>query len=156
MPSNIELDYTSRITQTRGSARIIERLDKLSAAGENKWISRCPAHNDRNPSLSIRELDDGRVLIHCFAGCSATDVMSSIGLTLSDLYPINPLSQSHMGTWQRQKLTEAYDFERSLITIYLSQQKEGKAAGLSDIQRVKLAYRRISKIRRVLNEQFTH
>jgi putative DNA primase/helicase len=34
------------------------------------WVARCPAHVDRTPSLSIREADDGRLLLHCFAGCA--------------------------------------------------------------------------------------
>ena len=33
------------------------------------YESRCPAHNDKNPSLSIREGDDEMALVHCFAGC---------------------------------------------------------------------------------------
>jgi putative DNA primase/helicase len=33
------------------------------------WVARCPAHADRTPSLSIREAEDGRLLLHCFAGC---------------------------------------------------------------------------------------
>lgn len=39
------------------------------AAGRGKWTACCPAHNDRSPSLSIREEAAGRVLVHCFAGC---------------------------------------------------------------------------------------
>ena len=40
------------------------------------WMARCPAHDDRYPSLSIRETDDGKVLVYCHAGC---DQMSVIG-----------------------------------------------------------------------------
>jgi len=50
-------------------------------------MARCPAHDDASPSLSVREMSDGRVLIHCFAGCSAAAVMESVGLTLRDLMP---------------------------------------------------------------------
>ena len=32
------------------------------------WMARCPAHDDRAPSLSIRDADDGKVLVHCHAG----------------------------------------------------------------------------------------
>jgi hypothetical protein len=39
------------------------------------WMARCPAHDDRNPSLSITQADD-RVLVHCFAGCSWQAVIS--------------------------------------------------------------------------------
>jgi DNA primase len=37
-------------------------------------MAKCPAHNDNNPSLSIREVD-GRVLVHCHAGCRQSDVI---------------------------------------------------------------------------------
>ncbi len=33
------------------------------------WMARCPAHDDRKPSLSIREGDHGKVLVCCHAGC---------------------------------------------------------------------------------------
>jgi hypothetical protein len=36
--------------------------------------------------LSIREMEDGRVLINCFGGCGAGDVVASLGLTLADLF----------------------------------------------------------------------
>ena len=53
------------------------------------WTCRCPAHVDRNPSLSIGTGDDGRVLVKCFAGCSADEVVAAIGLTTRDLMPDN-------------------------------------------------------------------
>lgn len=45
-----------------------------------RYSSQCPAHEDRDPSLSIREKDDGKILIHCHAGCETVDVLSAIGL----------------------------------------------------------------------------
>ena len=59
--------------------------------GAGRWIARCPAHNDKGPSLPIRELEDGRVLLHCFAGCSAESVLDAIGMTFSDLFSSRPL-----------------------------------------------------------------
>lgn len=50
-------------------------------------MAKCPAHDDKSPSLSVRETEDGRVLIHCHAGCGASDVLAAIGLTLADLFP---------------------------------------------------------------------
>jgi protein tyrosine phosphatase len=46
----------------------------------------CPAHNDKNPSLSIKETKDGDVLLHCFAGCGVDDVVAALGLEMSDLF----------------------------------------------------------------------
>ena len=68
-------------------------LDALRSAGcEPKptgkaWASRCPAHDDHNPSLSTTEGKDGRALIRCHAGCSTVDVVAALGLTMANLMP---------------------------------------------------------------------
>lgn len=56
------------------------------AAGEGKWVSRCPAHDDQHPSLSIAAGDDGRVLVHCHAGCTAAEVCTALGMKEADLF----------------------------------------------------------------------
>lgn len=48
------------------------------------YMALCPAHEDHNPSLCITEAD-GIILIHCFAGCRAVDVLKAVGLTFEDL-----------------------------------------------------------------------
>ncbi|WP_297477415.1 hypothetical protein [Ferrovum sp.] len=65
---------------------LLSRLEGVKETGPGRWVAKCPAHDDTSPSLSIRELGDGRILLHCFAGCAATDVLAAIGLTLSDLF----------------------------------------------------------------------
>lgn len=62
------------------------RLARARRAGQDKWIGRCPAHNDRNPSLSIAVGKDGRVLIHCFAGCTHRAILEALGLQERDLF----------------------------------------------------------------------
>jgi 5S rRNA maturation endonuclease (ribonuclease M5) len=52
------------------------------------WQAKCPAHEDSNPSLSIDEGDDGRILIKCHAGCTAAEICTKLGLKLKDLYPM--------------------------------------------------------------------
>jgi putative DNA primase/helicase len=42
------------------------------------WIARCPAHNDRKPSLSICDADEGKILIHCHAGCDQKRVIVAL------------------------------------------------------------------------------
>lgn len=66
---------------------LLSRLDKVRSTGSGSYTARCPGHDDRGPSLSIRELDDGRILLHCHAGCETHDVLAAVGLTFSDLYP---------------------------------------------------------------------
>ncbi len=67
--------------------QLLGLLDGLKVTGQSKWLARCPAHDDSHPSLSIRALDDGRVLLHCWSGCETEAVLSAIGLTFSDLFP---------------------------------------------------------------------
>ncbi len=66
---------------------LLTRLDAVRQVGPGRWLARCPAHDDRHASLSLRELDDGRVLVHDFAGCSVEDVLAAAGLTFDALYP---------------------------------------------------------------------
>jgi hypothetical protein len=42
------------------------------------WIARCPAHDDRTPSLSIRYAEDNKVLVHCHAGCDQERVIAAL------------------------------------------------------------------------------
>jgi hypothetical protein len=65
---------------------LLHRLEGVRQVGRDKWHARCPAHGDTTPSLAIREAEDGRVLIHCFAGCGAAEVLAATGLEFSDLY----------------------------------------------------------------------
>lgn len=64
----------------------IARMDNVRPTGRG-MMAKCPAHEDKSPSLSIREAEDGRILIYCYAGCSPQAIVSSLGLTLSDLFP---------------------------------------------------------------------
>jgi putative DNA primase/helicase len=66
--------------------QFLERLPDARRSGPG-YRALCPAHHDRNPSLSIREGNDGRILIKCHAGCTAEAVVAALGLHLSDLMP---------------------------------------------------------------------
>jgi len=58
------------------SSDSIVRALKARRSG-SAWMALCPAHEDRNPSLSIREVS-GKVLLHCHAGCSQRDVIQAL------------------------------------------------------------------------------
>lgn len=66
---------------------VLTRLHGVKPNGSGKWKACCPAHDDKDPSLSIKEGSDGRVLLHCWAGCETRDVTAAIGLELRDLFP---------------------------------------------------------------------
>lgn len=66
---------------------LIDRLDKVRETGRDRYIAKCPAHDDGDPSLSIRQLPDSRILLKCFAGCGAVDILNAVGLNWQSLMP---------------------------------------------------------------------
>jgi hypothetical protein len=74
------------------AAKLLDRLQRVKPTGPNRWVACCPSHEDRSPSLSIRELDDGRILLKDFGGCDTEAVLGAIGLSMTDLFP-QPLGE---------------------------------------------------------------
>jgi hypothetical protein len=66
---------------------ILSLLPKARQRQPGQYSAPCPAHDDKSPSLTIRENTDGAVLLHCFAGCAPGAVVAALGLELSDLFP---------------------------------------------------------------------
>lgn len=64
---------------------LLSRLDKVRKNGHG-WMACCPAHTDRNQSLSVTE-KDGKVLLYCFAGCQTIDVLTAVGMGWADIMP---------------------------------------------------------------------
>ena len=70
------------------------------------WVACCPAHSDREPSLSIGLGDEGQVLLTCFAGCSLEQIVEAMGITVADLFPkAASASESQPEQTQRNVLT---------------------------------------------------
>jgi AAA domain len=61
------------------NAAELARSLKAKRAGSG-WLTRCPAHDDRHPSLSISEGEDGRLLLHCHAGCEFDAILQAAGI----------------------------------------------------------------------------
>lgn len=66
--------------------RLLSRLERVRRTGPGQWVARCPAHDDKNPSLSIKQCDDGTILAHCFGGCDVGDILAAVGLEVRDLF----------------------------------------------------------------------
>lgn len=78
---------------------VLAGLERVKQTGPSSWLASCPtsrhAHGDRSRGLSVREGDEGRVLIHCFAGCPVDEVVNALGLELSDLFPARAITYPH-------------------------------------------------------------
>lgn len=76
---------TADIEDSGPTDRVLARLDGVIETG-NGWKARCPAHDDEHPSLSVDRGEDGRCLLHCFAGCTVEDITQALGLGVGDLF----------------------------------------------------------------------
>jgi archaellum biogenesis ATPase FlaH len=65
--------------------RVLARLDGVRRESDGGFVARCPAHDDRRPSLRVARGDRGNCLLHCRAGCSTDAVLHSLGLRMADL-----------------------------------------------------------------------
>jgi hypothetical protein len=112
---------------------LLARLQGVCRRGrESKWMARCPAHQDRSASLSVREEVDGRVLVHCFAGCATVDVIGAVGLSFEALFPVRPLDSSKpirsiRKPWRAGDLVQALEFELLVALVILADVAQGAA-----------------------------
>jgi len=132
---------------------ILTRLDKVKQTGPGKWIARCPAHEDRSPSLAIKD-NDGVVLMHCFAECSTDDICGSIGIELKDLFP--PSDKREWAQGREKPLVfgstrflaidalRCLSSEGSLLAICAADMAEGRVLGPDITARLIVACDRIA------------
>jgi hypothetical protein len=65
----------------------LSRLQKVRQTSPGEWVACCPAHDDKTPSLAVKEADDTRILVYCYAGCSFEEVCDAAGVKPEDLFP---------------------------------------------------------------------
>ena len=128
----------------------LNKLEKVSGK-KGHWTACCPAHADKNPSLAIRETDDGRILLKCFAGCSAYEVVSAVGMDLTDLFPKD---QSFMPSESNKPVKRPFyatdlmkiiHFEALITSIAAFDMAEGRQISPKDKKRLKTAFTRINE-----------
>jgi len=124
---------------------LLSRLDKVKSTGKDSWITRCPSRDDKTPSMTIRLLDDGRILIHDFGGDSPQEILNSIGLTFSDLFP-EPKGQHYKKERRPFPATDilrALTHEALVVSLAANAIVEGRSLDEVDLDRVILAHSRI-------------
>lgn len=159
--------FEGRITNTCASnsnpdpfARLLARLEGVQHHG-NGVRCICPGCGGKSRKLSLTQGDDGRVLLHCFAGCSPHDVLAAVGLTVNDLFVRR--IETNMTPAQKRELREhakqaqwraaldALLLEIGIVHIAARQVSAGDALNADDLARVGVACDRIRDAREVLN-----
>lgn len=124
---------------------LLSRLEKIRTTGPGRWIARCPAHEDRAPSLSVRELEDGRVLIHCFAGCAVQNVLAAVGLEFANLFPDLPVGHAkpERQSFNPRDVLACIALETAVVAAAGGALLEGKPFSEEDRERLALAVTRL-------------
>lgn len=130
---------------------LLNGLHGVRQTGHNKYVARCSAHDDRSPSLAIKDCGDGRVLIHCFAGCETEDVLSAVDLTFADLMP-ERIGGEHSYKPQRfdaRQVLATLDHESLVVAIIGADLLEHRAIDESTWNRLTQAVGRINTARAI-------
>lgn len=102
--------------------RFRQRVERWRDNGQGRYMCRCPAHEDKNPSLSVRENDDGMLLLHCFAGCSTSDILDAVGLSWRQMWPWD----SPGGANGSQRSRDRLSYYRTMLSILAADKDAGK------------------------------
>jgi hypothetical protein len=124
---------------------LLSHLDKVKPTAKGCFIARCPAHEDKSPSLTIRELDDGRVLLHCFGGCSVHEVLDAVGLDMAALFPPREIQHGkpERRPFPAADVLRAIGFESLVVCAAAVTMMSGEAFTQVDRDRLILATERI-------------
>ena len=138
--------------------RMLGMLTKVK--GRNgSWTACCPAHNDKGPSLAIRETSDGRVLIHCFAGCETLNVVQAFGMDMTYLFPPDDKRREYpvegkkslKPAFYASDLMRIISFEALVVSICAYDLSQGKKLSEGDRERMKLSQQRIEEAMKYAN-----
>ena len=138
---------------------LLNRLEKVKGS-KGRWTACCPAHADRSPSLAITHLDDGRILLKCFGGCSAYEIVAAVGMDIGDLFP-KENKLGYTSDTQSQKperrpfyatdLLRIIHFEALITSIAAFDLSEGRQVSDTDKKRLKTAFERINEAANYIN-----
>jgi hypothetical protein len=136
---------------------VLDRLEGVRRNGAGRAMARCPAHEDKRASLSIREIGDGTVLLHCFSGCYPIDVCRAIGLEFRHLFPDRGAEYSRIRRveeHERPRLSAsdalaALDIELSVVCVLGAEFLSNKVILEDDWKRLALAVNRLRAARDV-------
>lgn len=129
--------------------KLISRLSGVKKQGQYKWLSRCPAHQDKSPSLAIKLGPDGVILVHCFAGCSVHSVLQAISLEPTDLFPPKITKCAVKGAKDFDAYTALRAMADDVLIVLVACRmvlKGEKLAG-RDFERLSLSARRLQEAR---------
>ena len=136
---------------------VLGRVEKPRKGRPGQYIALCSAHVDKTPSLSIRETPEGAVLLHCFAGCEVADIVASMGMDMTDLYPPHDkpanAQKKIANLLTAGQALELLAQESLLVAIALTNYLHGITLTPQDTERLRLAAGRINLLKKHTGSQ---
>jgi 5S rRNA maturation endonuclease (ribonuclease M5) len=172
-----------RLLVNNGSGGLNQVLDALDEVGSNPrpsgngYAALCPAHDDRNPSLSVSEGEDGTVLMFCHAGCEIQEIMDALELPMTALFSsgggVNGAGTRTKGEHRRRSIEdlgpivttyEYYDYGQLRFQVcryepanggktFRQRQPDGEGGWIWNLQGVTPVLYRCSEVRDAVKEK---
>lgn len=136
--------------------KLLSKLQKVTAKkptkdGLNQWQALCPAHADKSPSLTITECTDNTVLLKCWSGCTASEIVRALGLELKDLFKYKPTHKQANNNQRLKKRPskQAIQHEKLIVSIAKASLNKGQQLTNTDQHRYQLALQRLKRLQHV-------
>ena len=141
---------------------LLNRLQNVKRTGDQQWRACCPVHESKSrSSLSIRQVEDGRLLIHCHGGCEPLEILKVCGLEMTDLMPeriTHNATPQEKRKWREaatmrdwQKARSSIQHEARVVWVAGKQIQDGKPLNHADDARLDEAVENIVQAGRALN-----
>lgn len=96
----------------------MKKIDRIisytnaTKTGDDQWQGKCPAHDDKKASLSIKEYTNGNVGLYCHTGCRAIEVLNAMKMTWKDLFEDEEdvIIETSNNAKQVSKIVNTYDY----------------------------------------------
>jgi len=154
-PTAHEVNNMTHFQAPANAQALLSRLDKVRKAG-NGWRAIPPGGSSH--SLAINIADDGRILLHDFAGRTPLEILHAVGLELADLFPERIRDDSpegrrkmrdgaRMANWSAA--LDVLNFEGAVVLAGAHETIAGRI-DVEGLHRLATAHDRIARAREVL------
>ena len=122
---------------------ILSRLDGVRDCGNGGFIAKCPSHDDKSPSMTVK-LDGDRVLIHCFAGCEPTEIVHALGMHWTDFFEGSiPQERTKRHRWPASLLLTALAEDTRWMMYATHQMYRGETLKPEELKRLEQIHVRL-------------
>lgn len=153
----------TQVLASRPIDKVLARLRKVKRTGDRQYQAECPCHHDEHASLSVKEAEDGRVLITCHAGCETESILKELGLGWPDLYPDQGEIWGHKDERPQARVTATYNYTdeqgellyqvlRYVPKTFRHRRPDGRGGYVWNLQGVRRVLYRLPQVQEAIRE----